>query len=250
MKQTRLLMGMPITVDVKDAPDDVTAAREIDRVYAYFTQVDETFSTYKDTSEISRINRGELDEADASDEVRTILALGRQTSRETDGYFDMYLDGHLDPSGVVKGWAIRNAARLLERAGLRNFYVDAGGDAQIRGLHDGRPWRVGIRNPFNRHENVKILSLTDCGIATSGTAVRGQHIYNPFHPDEPLTEVLSITVIGPNVYEADRFATAAFAMGREGISFIGRLPDFEGYMIDRHSRATYTAGFERFVASA
>jgi thiamine biosynthesis lipoprotein len=250
MKQTRLLMGMPITVDVEDAVEAEIAEREIDRVFAYFARVDDTFSTYKASSEISRINRGELAERDASDDVRTILALGEQTRRETDGYFDMRHAGQLDPSGVVKGWAVLNATRLLEQAGLRNFYVDAGGDAQLRGLCGGRPWRVGIRNPFNRHENVKILSLTDRGVATSGTAVRGQHIYNPLRPDEPLTEVVSLTVIGPDVYEADRLATAAFAMGREGISFIGRLPGFEGYLIDAHARATYTRGFERYVDPA
>jgi len=56
-----------------------------------------------------------------------------------------------------------------------------------------------------------------------------------------------VTVIGPNVYEADRFATAAFAMGRKGIEFIEKLVDFEGYMIDAQARATFTSGFERYV---
>jgi thiamine biosynthesis lipoprotein len=250
MQQIRLLMGMPITVDVEDAADADCAAREIERVFAYFTQVDETFSTYKDTSEIARINRGELAERDASDDVKTIFALADQTWRETDGYFDMYHAGRLDPSGVVKGWAVLHAARMLEQAGLRSFYVDAGGDAQLCGLRAGRPWRVGIRNPFNHDEHVKVLALTDCGVATSGTAVRGQHIYDPYRPGQPLTEVLSITVIGPDVCEADRFATAAFAMGRKGIQFIERLPGCEGYLIDAQAQATYTSGFERYVALA
>lgn len=57
----------------------------------------------------------------------------------------------------------------------------------------------------------------------------------------------SVTVIGPNIYEADRFATAAFAMGRKGIQFIERLPWFEGYMIDAQARATLTSGLERYV---
>jgi thiamine biosynthesis lipoprotein len=241
---------MPITVDVEGVADAARAAHEIERVFAYFTRVDETFSTYKETSEVSRINRGELAERDASPDVRTIFALADQTWRETDGYFDMYHDGRLDPSGVVKGWAVLQAARLLDGAGLRSFYVEAGGDAQLCGLREGWPWRVGIRNPFNHDEHVKVLSLTDCGIATSGTAVRGQHIYNPYHPGEPLTEVLSITVVGPDVCEADRFATAAFAMGRKGIQFIEHLPGFEGYMIDAQAQATYTSGFERYVAPA
>ena len=136
---------------------------------------------------------------------------------------------------------------MLEAWGFRHFYVDAGGDIQVSGNKEGRPWRVGIRNPFNRSEHVKVLALTNRGIATSGTAIRGQHIYDPYNPNTMLLEVVSITVIGPNIYEADRFATAAFAMGKKGIQFIEKLAGFEGYMIDAHARATFTSGFERYV---
>lgn len=244
VKETRLLMGMPITVAVVDEevpPDDV------DRVFAFFARVDDAFSTYKPESEISRLNRGELTEAQCSEAVRTVLALSEQTRRETGGYFDIRRDGIRDPSGLVKGWAILRAANLLRAAGYRDYFVDAGGDAQVCGTNDGQPWRVGIRNPFNRREHVKVVVLRDEGIATSGTAIRGQHIYNPHEPDQPLRDIVSITVIGPDVYEADRFATAAFAMGRAGIRFIAGLAGFEGYMIDANGQATYTAGFERYV---
>lgn len=245
MKQCRLLMGMPITVEILDA--DATSA-DLESVFAYFEWVDETFSTYKASSEISRINRGELAPEQYSREMREILALSARTKAETLGYFEIERDGQLDPSGIVKGWAIQQAADRLRAAGRRDFYIDAGGDIQVSGTKCGRPWRVGIRNPFRREEHIKVLEITDRGVATSGTAVRGQHIYDPFRPNMPLLEVLSLTVIGPNVLEADRFATAAFAMGRAGIRFIGSLPGCEGYMIDAEARATYTSGFERYLA--
>jgi thiamine biosynthesis lipoprotein len=130
---------------------------------------------------------------------------------------------------------------------MSNFYIDAGGDIQVAGTKEGHPWRIGIRNPFNRKENVKVLAITDKGVATSGTAIRGQHIYNPHYPEQPPQDIASLTVIGPDVYEADRFATAAFAMGRRGIAFIEELPGFEGYLIDTSARATFTSGFERYV---
>ena len=244
MKELQLLMGMPIAVEIVDP-----AATEADlaRVFAYFRWIDETFSTYKEESEISRINRGELAEDGYSEAMKTVLALCEQTRRETEGYFDIQRDGLLDPSALVKGWAIWQAAQQLGEAGFSNFYIDAGGDIQTAGTKEGRPWRVGIRNPFNREQNVKIVALAGEGIATSGSAIRGQHIYNPHRPEELIAEIVSLTVIGPNVYEADRFATAAFAMGRRGIAFIERLPGFEGYMIDASARATLTSGFERYV---
>ena len=244
MKQIRLIMGMPITLEVLDAS---VMQNDLDVVFAYFVSVDEVFSTYKDTSEISRLNRGELLPTQYSEDMQTILALSAQTKEETDGYFDILHNGIYDPSGIVKGWAIQNAAQLLQAKRLRNFYIDAGGDIQVSGHKNGNPWRVGIRNPFNRNEYVKVLEVTDQGVATSGTAIRGQHIYDPYHRDTQLLAIASITIIGPNVYDADRFATAAFAMGKKGIHFIEKLAGFEGYMIDIHGIATYTSGFERYV---
>ena len=237
-------MDMPITIEVVDA---MIRQDDLDKVFAYFVAVDEAFSTYKETSEISQINRGELSPEHYSEDMKRILSLSEQTKKDTHGYFNIRRDGLYDPSGIVKGWAIQNATNILKSEGFHNFYVDAGGDIQVAGNKDGKPWRVGIRNPFNRNEHVKVLALTNQGVATSGTAIRGQHIYDPYNPNAPLLDVASITVIGPNIYEADRFATAAFAMGKEGIRFIGKLAGFEGYMIDAHARATFTGGFERYV---
>lgn len=244
MKQTRLLMGMPITIDVVDA---TVTQDNLDQIFEYFSSVDHTFSTYKETSEISQLNRGELLVEHASGSMKTILALSEQTKEDTHGYFDIQRDGLHDPSGIVKGWAIQNAAQMLKDRGFRHFYIDAGGDIQVAGNNHGKPWRIGIRNPFNRSENVKVLALTDRGVATSGTAIRGQHIYNPYHRNTPILEIVSLTVIGPNIYEADRFATAAFAMGRKGIQFLEKLTGFEGYLIDAQARATLTSEFERYV---
>lgn len=247
MKQTRLMMGMPITVEVVDASVTTDA---FDQVFAYLDYVDRKFSTYKSESEISRINRGELTVAQASEDMRLIFALAEETRQDTAGYFDIRHNGNFDPSGIVKGWAIREAADLLEENGFKNYYVDAGGDVQVMGKNaSGETWRLGIRNPFNVQQIVKTLALTDCGIATSGSYLRGNHIYDPFNADETLAEVLSLTVIGPDVYEADRFATAAFAMGREGINFIEQIAGLEGYMIDKNGQATYTSGFPHYVAT-
>ena len=243
MKQTKLLMGMPITVEVvaARAKDDIAA------VFAYFKSVDEKYSTYKVTSEISQINDG-LPKREWSREMTTVLDLCQQTKQLTNGYFDISHDGKLDPSGLVKGWAINNAANLLRDKGVQNFYIEAGGDIQVEGNNAAhQPWAVGIRNPFNTEEVIKVVGLTSQGIATSGTYIRGQHIYNPLQPGQAPSSVKSLTVIGPNIYEADRFATAAFAMGLAGIAFIESTPGLEGYMVDAHKMATYTSGFERYV---
>jgi len=238
-------MGMPVTVEVVDA---AATASTLDLVYDYFQYIDNKFSTYKVDSEISQINQGLLTVKRSSTDMQTVFDLSEQTRRETDGYFNIEHNGYYDPSGLVKGWAIYNTAEILRQQGFKNFYVDAGGDVQLAGNNErGEVWRIGIRNPFNINQIVKVLSLTDLGIATSGSYIRGDHIYNPLGNHEKVSDVVSLTVIGPNIYEADRFATAAFAMGREGINFISQLDGFEGYMIDELGQATYTAGFDRYT---
>ena len=236
-------MGMPITVDVVGA----STMRCIDAVFAYFEHVDRRFSTYKTDSEISAINRGDVSRvSDYSDEMREVLALAEQTKHETDGYFDIRKpDGSLDPSGIVKGWAIRNAAAIVRRARCARFLH------RCRRRHPGvrartptgKDWSVGIRNPFNEDEIIKVVYPRGRGVATSGTYVRGQHIYDPHAPGTPIDDIVSLTVIGPDVLEADRFATAAFAMGQDGIVFIEQTPGLEGYVVDSDGRATLTSGF-------
>ncbi len=243
MKQTKIIMGMPVTVSIVDSPD----TKLLDSTFAFFRTVDDRYSTYKDDSEITQINNG-LPRSEWSSEMKEIMQLCEITKLETDGYFDIEHDGKLDPSGLVKGWSICEAAKRLQQRGVQNFYIEAGGDIQARGYNDqNEPWTVGVRNPFKTDEIIKTLRMYNSGVATSGTYIRGQHIYDPHHPKNALHGVQSLTVIAKNVYDADRFATAAFAMGKEGIAFVEQHDGLEGYLVDDDGMATYTSGFQEYV---
>jgi thiamine biosynthesis lipoprotein len=245
MEMTRLVMGMPVTVNILA---DKSVTSDLEKVFAYFTYVDNKFSTYKGDSEISRINQGLLKIADSSQDMREVLDLCERTKKATGGYFEINNFGTLDPSGLVKGWAIKNAAKLIKKLGVKNFYINAGGDIQVGGRNENnQKWRIGIENPFNRKEIVKAVCVDNEGVATSGTYIRGQHVYDPHHPGHAITEIVSLTVIGPDVYEADRFATADFAMGLKGLEFIAGLKGFAGYMIDKDKISHETPDFAAYV---
>ncbi len=237
-------MGMPITAAVAD---EAATHNDLNKIFDYFHGVDLRFSPFKATSETCALNRGTL-RITPSDDMKTVLELAEKTKCETNGYFDvMTPEGKFNPVGIVKGWAIKNAADILRSAGFRNFYVDAGGDVEVSGRNArGEKWSVGVKNPFKQNEIVKTLFLTDAGIATSGTYIRGDHIYDP-HTGRSVNDIVSLTVVASDACEADRFATAAFAMGKKGIEFIEERPGLEGYMIDKDGMATITSGFGEYI---
>ena len=247
VRKTEIIMGMPITIEIIDMTND----NIFEKIFEYFKAVDKQFSTYKKSSEVSKYNKGLIEIEDLSKEMEEVLKLSQQTKEETEGYFDIKKkSGLIDPSGIVKGWSIRNAALKILKAGYKNFFIEAGGDIEGHGSPKDMPYfKVGIRNPFDINAIVKVIKLKNMGIATSGTYIRGQHIYNP-HNYKKVNEIASISVIGPNIYDADRFATASFAMGLKGINFIEDLDGFEAYMINNRGIATLTSGFERYVVHA
>lgn len=243
MIKKAVIMAMPVTVNIAENNVD---GKHILEVFSYLRKIDNKFSTFKKTSEISKINRGQISKKDYSLLVKKILLLCEKTKKETKGYFDININGKLDPSGIVKGWAINEAAKILKSKGYKNFYVEIAGDVQVFGKNMKKSWTIGIQNPFDKSKIVKKLQVSNKGVATSGNYANGAHILNP-KLKKMADEVAGITVIGPNVYEADRFATAAFAMGEKGIEFISFLKGFEGYMIKKDKTAVFTKGFEKYV---
>jgi thiamine biosynthesis lipoprotein len=235
-------MGMPVSVQIRDAArggcDEAAAA-----VFAWLHRVDALFSTYRAGSEVCRIDRGELDPRDADPAVVAVLARCDALREETGGYFDARAGGRLDPSGLVKGWAVERAAALLEDAGSRDFCIDAGGDIVVRGR-----WRVGIRHPYRRRKVAAVIELADAAIATSGTYERGPHIRDP-HTGAPALHTLSVSVTGPDLGTADAYATAAFAMGADGPAWTAGLGGHAAMTILPGGRVLTTAGWGTSSAS-
>ena len=239
-RRTKLVMGLPVTIDVRD--DGVG----LDAAFAVLREADAVFSTYRADSAISRINRGELAVEDAGPLVRDVLARCEAARRATGGWFDAAAPtpGAINPTGLVKGWAVDRAVAVLERAGARDFLIDAGGDVVVRGAPaPGAPWRVGIRHPHERDRVCAVLGVTDLAVATSAAYERGEHVVDPV-TGRPPRGVLSVTVAGPDLATADAYATAAFAMGAGGRGWTASLgPGFSAMTVLEGDEVLSTPGF-------
>ncbi|MEU6074790.1 FAD:protein FMN transferase [Micromonospora sp. NPDC047074] len=229
-------MGTAISLDLAD---DLPAA-ELDAlaegVFAWLREVDARFSTYRADSEVCRVGRGELRPAEASADLRAVLARCADLWGVTDGYFDAYATGRLDPSGYVKGWAVQLASDRLLAAGAPNHCLNAGGDVRVRGHSSaGSAWRIGVRHPWDATATCLVLTGTDLAVATSGVYERGHHVLDP-RQGTPARGLRSVTVVGADLGLADAYATAAVAMGPAGVNWLAGLPDHQHAIVTDDAR--------------
>ncbi|MEA2704517.1 MAG: FAD:protein transferase [Actinomycetota bacterium] len=256
VKRVEHIWGTVVSLDV--VGDDV-ADGVVDDVFTWFDRVDSLFSTWRDDSEIVRLARGTLALAQASPETRTVLDLCWTLAAVTDGAFDVGAAAllppphpagwcPLDPSAVVKGWALDRAAEQLQDAGIRRFCMNAGGDVRVgRGPEPGQPWRVGVRHPWQVDRLAAVVEVVDAAVATSGRYERGDHIVDP-RSGRPATGLASVTVVSADLATADAYSTAVLALGCDGVDWLAGHGEVDAMAITDDQQVFTTAGFNRHRA--
>ncbi|MGB5812457.1 MAG: FAD:protein FMN transferase [Polyangiales bacterium] len=123
--------------------------------------------------------------------------------------------------GIAKGYALDHAGAILRGGGIENYMIFGGGQVQVHGEREGRPWRVGIQHPRDPNTYFAALESTGASFSTSGdyehavfdgTGKRWHHIIDP-KTGRPATRSLSVTVMTSEGIYADALSTAAFVLG-------------------------------------
>jgi FAD:protein FMN transferase len=242
LRRTEMIMGTAISLDLIDPAGTLDLAALADRTFAWFTEVDRRFSTYRDDSEVSRMGAGGLALVDASPDLRHVLDECERLRSATDGYFDAFATGRFDPSGYVKGWSVQVASDRLRAVGAVRHCVNAGGDIRLRGDGPRGPWRIGIRHPWRPDKVAWVVTGDDLAIATSGTYERGGHVIDPFR-GVPAQDLLSVTITGADLGTADAYATAAVAMGERALRWLPARLDYPSAVVTRDARAFVSDAF-------
>ena len=236
--------GTEIFLDISSSKLSATEInRVIAAVEAFFFDVDDELSTFKENSSVSRIRRDKLRIDDAPELVQDVWRGCLRARELTNGAFDPWsVAGGFDPSGYVKGWAAQKAANMLVSAGCESVQVNAAGDIALRGGFAGAPWKIGVVNPENKSEIVQVFEIYDGNIATSGHYEKGAHIRDP-HTGVIAIGAKSGTVIGPDGGLCDAFATALMVDGADAAQWIGNpeLSDYTFWAINRHGDGKGTA---------
>lgn len=244
VRHTEIVMGLPVSVDLRRVvpdPEPVVA-----KAFAWLHEVDARFSPFRVDSEVCRADRGEL--ASYSAELTEVLALCTEYERRSGGAFRAQLPGRpLDPSGVVKGWAVQRMADLLLAEGIRDFCVNAGGDVVTRGEPEpGRRWRVGVRHPDVADRMCVVFGMSDGAVATSAAYERGDHILDG-RTGLAACGLVSVTIVADNLVTADATATAAFALGVDGVEWAAAQDGCLVYAVDAARQVHRSAGLDELI---
>lgn len=190
------------------------------------------------------------------------------TAKALVGYKDLVLDEankkvmlkragmSIDAGGIGKGFAADEAAKVLKQYGVKHAIINLGGNVLVIGDNpDGRPWGIGIQNPFEpRGEKVGALSATNKTIVTSGIYERYiekngkkyHHILNPFTGYPMENSLASVTVVTDVSFDADAMTKYIFYQGLEkGPEYVkNSLPGVEAIFVTKDKRVYVTEGLK------
>lgn len=242
-RETAEVMGTVVSLALRGRHAGDEAGRTAwEAVMADLRAADAAFSTWRDDSWISRLDRGEVAVEDCPAEVAAVLALGEQARVASAGAFDVRRPGadgrlHLDPSGVVKGWAAQRASRHLAALDDTDHALSVGGDLVCRVTDPDRPaWQVGIEDPRTWDRVVGVVPVRNGAVATSGLNRRGAHLTDARTGAAP-AGVASVTVVHADLTWADIDATAAFVQGPEALAWLRTRPGRTGVVVWDDGRA-------------
>jgi thiamine biosynthesis lipoprotein len=241
---------------------------------------EELFSPFKPTSAISKLARGQVAEAQFPPRVKEVLKACQQAKTQTSGRFDAWWQGWFNPTGYVKGWSAQLAFAaelepLTQSGAVTAVAVNVGGDIQVA-TAPGTDWTftIGINDPLDRSRVIARLELAEGAVATSGSAERGDHIFDPttglpvtyfpeifsqeitsteaeetyrptVHPPVPAlgnsgrsenAVVISATVVADDLSVADLWATTAVVAGFDDLTWIAQSGTRSGLLVAADGR--------------
>lgn len=157
----------------------------------------------------------------------------------------------IDLGRISKGYTADRAVEALKRNGINSGLVSIAGDIKAFGLKpDGKPWKIGIRNPRSKSKEDDIIAtieLSDMAISTSGDYERcfildGKRYHHLLSPKTgyPAEGCQSVSVITKECAFTDAFATGVFILGPEkGLKVLEKM-GFDGIIADNQGKVHTT----------
>lgn len=173
----------------------------------------------------------------------------------------------LDVGGIAKGYIADDLAKIMTAHGIGRIALNLGGNVLVRGgrpdsacaaegavpMEGGSPWRVGIRDPFDRARHRAVVDMVDGSVVTSGLRercfTRGgttyHHILDPATGTPVATDVVSATIVAARSLDCDGYSTTAVMLGAtEALAFVEALDGVDAVIVDDADRVMWTSGLD------
>lgn len=213
-------------------------ANDPEAAFAEAKRIESFLSTWREDSELSRVNRGEVTKP--SPELYALLHDAMAISRETDGTFDPLIGrftlprrgakGSIDEGGFGKGYALDRMLAAIGGDAIINF----GGQIAVRGTHE-----VAIAHPLHRDQPILTLTLRNASLSTSSDSEHPGHIIDPA-TGQSVPPRGSVSVIDPSAFRADALSTALYVMGPERGLAWARAHDVTAIFISQSGEITWS----------
>jgi len=163
-------------------------------------------------------------------------------------------DVRIDLGGIAKGYALREALKVLRKEGVKSALIDVGGDVYALGKRGGDFWKVGIRNP--RGEDVLgYVEVEDLAVVGSGDYERyfihnGKRYHHIFEPKTgyPAEGMRATWILHPDPLVAQGHCSTIFILGPErGMQLVEKIPGMEAIMVTASGEMLYSPGLKHAV---
>lgn len=151
--------------------------------------------------------------------------------------------------GIAKGYATDMVTEQLEKAGLHNFIIYAGGDVMARGYKGDRSWRIGVQDPFSPENYFATMPINNRSVSTSGAYEMGVEVDGKFYhhiidpkTGYPATGTLQVTLISDYATYTDALCTGIFVLGPNvAIPILERMTGVDAVIIDDEGNVYITS---------
>ena len=139
----------------------------------------------------------------------------------------------LDLGGIAKLPILEAGMKVLHSEGVENALINGGGDVLTHGLWQGRPWRVGLRDPRAPERLLGVVPVAGTGVvASSGdyerfffhAGQRQHHVLNP-RTGRPSSGVHGVSLVARDVAAVNGLGAALMVQGPQaGRALAQRVP--------------------------
>ncbi|MBS0370355.1 MAG: FAD:protein FMN transferase [Proteobacteria bacterium] len=268
LRRIRPWLGTYVHIDVT-AADEHVAETALQAAFEEIAAVHQAMSFHSQDSDVSRLNReAHLHSVVVGANTLAVLVAARRFAQLSGGLFDPSIapalvqrgmlpspaasDAHkgaswedieiiddgsvrfqrplwIDLGGIAKGYAVDRAIDALERLGVQDACVNAGGDLRhFSRLGQRHP--LAVRHPGDASQSIPLGHIANKAVASSGDFLLGrrgdQANASPIvHPRRGVAQSRprSVTVIAGTCCEADALAKIVSLLGRDASPLLVEL---------------------------